>query len=52
VPPNSAQYESEMGGFRLEIIKEAGHFVHCEYPEETINIVGNFLTRFRTKGPF
>jgi pimeloyl-ACP methyl ester carboxylesterase len=44
MPPLSAKYEATVGGFNLEIIKNAGHFVHYECPKEVIKIISKFLT--------
>jgi len=44
MPPKSAQHESELGGFKLEVIEGAGHFIHYECPEKTIQVINNFLS--------
>ena len=46
VPPKSAKYEAEKGGFQLKIVQNAGHFIHYECPEDTIKIIDGFLTQF------
>ena len=45
VPPESAKHEARVGGFDLEIVKSAGHFVHYECPDETMEILGRFLAQ-------
>ncbi|MEE2670310.1 MAG: alpha/beta hydrolase [Bdellovibrionota bacterium] len=45
LPPDSAKHEADLGGFDLEIINNGGHFVHYEYPQETMNIIRNYLNQ-------
>jgi pimeloyl-ACP methyl ester carboxylesterase len=45
LPPDSAKHEAELGDFKLEIIKNGGHFVHYECPKETMNIIRNYLNQ-------
>ncbi len=37
------QYNDLIKGSRLEIIKQAGHFVHLDQPERVARLVGDFL---------
>ena len=43
VPPMSADREAKKGGFELQVIPEAGHFVHFERPEMTAELIRNFI---------
>ena len=45
LPPDSARHEASLGGFDLEIINNGGHFVHYECPQETMNIIRNYLNQ-------
>lgn len=45
LPPTSARHEAMLGGFDLEIINHGGHFVHYECPQETMNIIKNYLKK-------
>lgn len=43
MPPSSAKHEADIGGFDLAVVNDAGHFVHYESPNETIELINNFL---------
>ncbi len=45
LPPDSAKHEAALGGFDLEIINNGGHFVHYECPQETMDIIKNYLNQ-------
>ncbi len=45
LPPSSAKYEAELGGFDLKVIESAGHFAHYECPKETMNVIMGFLSK-------
>lgn len=45
LPPDSAKHEAGLGGFYLEVINNGGHFVHYECPQETMNIIRNYLNQ-------
>lgn len=49
LPPQSALHEAEIGGLTLKTIKNGGHFVHYECPDETINIIDDFLSNLGGK---
>ncbi len=43
LPKESAQNQANLGGFELEMIKDAGHFIHYENPQQTIELIEQFI---------
>jgi pimeloyl-ACP methyl ester carboxylesterase len=43
-PPQFGKiYQNQIAGSRLEILHDSGHFVHIDQPQETLNLIREFL---------
>lgn len=43
LPPSTLATDAQAGGFKFEVIQDAGHFAHFESPKSCASIIKNFI---------